>query len=84
MIYKEGDWVICDPLKKEENWYHTKPMKIIGIESDETIITDFDFSELETRLKTKHQHFLDNTIVSNKVYYFPMREEKLKRILENI
>jgi len=72
-----GEWVIVDEEYSDISWYHNKPMKILGFKDDgqkdhQLLIVNYKF----------HSFFdTSNTISSSLVKFFPMREEKLKRIL---
>ena len=72
--YKVGDWVKIKEEYKKFNWYHEKPMKVIDIVESgiqyQDLLVDYEFPSE------------NSVIVSYHIELYPMRENKLKRILD--
>ena len=75
MKIKIGHWVKLNKCFHEHDWFTDEPLRVIDIK-DVMLYLDHDFSMFSGRY--------DNKISVNLVYYFPLRELKLKRILEDI
>jgi len=74
--YKKGDYVIIKNYSKDRYWYHNNPMKIINTHYhyDNLILTvDYKFSN--------NNGDIDNEIAAYHVKRYPMRRNKLKRLL---
>ena len=71
-----GDWIIIKAKMKYTTWYTEKPIRVISVDGS-SLVVDYNFYP-----KTDMNGDYYNYILLEYVEYYPMRELKLKRILE--
>lgn len=73
------EWIIIKEKYKEHSWYTNKPLKVLEkkiVDNKVILYLDYNFAE--------YLDFYSNEIAEELINYYPMRENKLKRILEEI
>ena len=81
--FKLGDYVVLNKSLSDAEWYTNKPMKIIGFALNSIGLLKVEHNFYQFIGYDGEEDINDNQIAEEHVHYYPMRRNKLKRLLED-